>query len=212
MRRLVAASFVAALAGMAIAPSARAGSVVLPRSGQVGIGVQGEYGSLLNSGNLGNEFGSGPGVVVSLRYRMRYERAIGLRFDTQLLDARSPGKGQGAFLALTEPGDTLLTRDQLKMVTAGFEIYQMFDTRSKTTKMLSAGIGIVQLSAKLSDGEVQYPIAADGLYLSTGAGLESFFYRSWAYDLGVRYQAVFHDTKVNHDVQLSLGLIFYAAY
>ncbi len=186
-------------------------SIVLPRAGQVGIGIQGQFGTLMKSGGLGAEFGSGAGLAVRLKYRMRYERGIGLSFETQSLDARTPGRGEGTFLGIHDP-DTTLVRDRAVLNCAGFDLYQMFGTRTKSVKMLSAGIGIAQVSARLSDGETQYPLGGDGMYLSAGAGLEKFFYRSWAWDLGTRYQAIFLDGKVNHDVQASIGLIFYAAY
>ena len=78
--------------------------------------------------------------------------------------------------------------------------------------MLSVGAGLAQMSAHLTDGETQYPIAGDGIYLSAGAGLERFFFRSWAWDLSTKYIAVFHDGNLNNDIQLQLGLMFYAAY
>jgi len=68
------------------------------------------------------------------------------------------------------------------------------------------------MSAHLTDGETQFPIGGDGIFLSLGAGLERFTFKSWAYDLGTKYMAIFHDGKINHDVQLQAGLIFYAAY
>ena len=202
------------LLGVASASRAHAASIILPRAGQVGIGIQGQFGSLLKSSELGNEFGAGPGLAVRLRYRMRYERAIGLSFQTQNLDSRSKLRPAPAtaFIGGIQAGDTTTTRDKLVLTLAGFDVYQMFDTRSKATKWVSAGIGLAQISSRLSDGSVQYPIAGDGLYLSAGAGLEKFFYRSWAYDLNTHYLAVFHDGKVNHDLQASVGMIFYVAY
>ncbi|MFN8588250.1 MAG: hypothetical protein U0704_10680 [Candidatus Eisenbacteria bacterium] len=190
---------------------AGAASIVLPRAGQVGIGVAGQYGMLTKSGKLGGEFGNGPGMTVKLRYRMRYERGIGLTFDTQSLDARTPGRAEGAFLAIQDL-DSTLVRDHVVMNSAGFEFYQYFATRTKNVKHVSAGAGLTQVSARLSDGEVQYPLGGDGFYLSASAGLEKFVYRSWAVDLTTRYQAIFHDAKINHGIQLSLGMIFYAAY
>jgi hypothetical protein len=142
---------------------------------------------------------------------MRFERAIGLTFDTQRLSARDPSRRAGAFDSLTFDAPAAL-RDRLTLVTAGLEFYQMFDTRERTVKMLSAGVGIVQMTAHLTDGETQIPIAGDGLYLSAGAGVERFAFRSMAYDLGAKYMAIFHDGTMNHDVQLQAGLIFYAAY
>jgi len=191
-------------------PAHAASTIVLPRAGQVGVGISGSFATLLPSGSLGEEFGSGPGLSVRLRYRMRYERAIGLTFDAQQLDSRNPSGAAGAFDSLTDAPAVL--RDRLKMVTAGFEFYQMFDTRERTVKMLSAGAGLAQISAHLTDGETQYPIDGDGLYLSAGAGFERFFFRSWAWDLSTHYMAVFQGQKINHDIQVQLGLIFYAAY
>jgi hypothetical protein len=187
-----------------------ASSIVLPRSGQVGVGITGSYGTFLPSGELGSEFGGGPGLSVRIRYRMRFERAIGLTFDAERMDARDPSGAAGAFDSLTEAPAVL--RDRMKMVTAGFEFYQLFDTRERTVKYLSAGVGLAQISAHLTDGETQYPIAGDALFVSLGAGFERFFYRSWAWDTSFKYKPVLHDGKVNHDLQFQLGFIFYAAY
>ena len=191
---------------------ARADNVVTPpRSGQVGLGISGSYGTLLPTGELGNEFGSGPGLSVRLRYRMRYERAIGLTFDAERMNSRNPSGDAGAFDSLGNdpPG---VVRQYMKMVTAGFEFYQMYDTRERTVKYLSAGAGLAQISAHLSDGETQYPIAGDALFVSLGAGFERFFFRSWAWDMNFKYKPVLHDGKINHDLQAQLGLMFYAGY
>ena len=190
-----------------------ASSIILPRAGQVGLGLQGEGGALLSGGNLGEEFGAGGGLGVRVRYRMRFERAIGLTFDQHQLAARDAEKfafKNTAFDSLQDAAT--VQRDRVKIVTAGIEFYQLFDTRMRTTKYLSAGAGLAQISAHLSNGETQYPIAGDGVFISAGAGLERFVYRSVAWDMGARYMAIFHDGKMNHDLQLQVGLIFYAAY
>ncbi len=189
------------LAGLVLVGAAQAASsIVLPRPGQVGIGLGGGYGTLLDSGSLGDQFGSGPALSVRLRYRMRYERAAALAFEGRTYDAR-----------VSAPADSLYARKQLKLILSGLEISQMFGTRTRTTKMLTGGFGLAQASFRLNDGETAYP-NGEGMYLSAGAGMEHFFYRSWAFDLGTRYVAVFQDGKTNHDLQASLGLIFYASY
>jgi hypothetical protein len=211
MHRWALAVLVTLAAGVSSAHAAS--TVVLPRAGQVGLGMQVQAGTLLKSGGLGEEFGSGPGLAVRLRYRMRFERALGLSFDVQRLKSRDPSARDGAFDSLVAvPGTPQLLRERIKVVTAGIEFYQLFDTRERTVKMLSAGAGLAQVSAKLNDGQTQFPLAGDGVYLSLGAGLERFAYRSLAWDLSLRYMTVLHDKKVNHDVQLALGFIFYAAY
>ena len=83
-------------------------SIVLPRAGQVGLSVQVQGGSLLTPGDLGVEFGSGAGLSVRVRYRMRFERAIGLTFDTQRLSARNAaGNAQNPNSAFDTLGHTL---------------------------------------------------------------------------------------------------------
>lgn len=215
MKQRFAALCLAVAACLALsAPAHAASTIVLPRAGQVGLGLQLQGSSLFKSGTLGNEFGAGPGLAVRLRYRMRFERGIGLSFDTQRLKARD---AEGYARNQASAFDTLDRalpglRDRLTLTTAGVEVYQFFDTRSRTTKMISAGFGLAQVSAHLSDGETQFPLGGDGVYLSFGAGLERFVYRSLAWDLSTHYMAVLHDGGVNHDVQFHTGLIFYAAY
>lgn len=205
------AVLVGALAVAAPSGAARGqGNIVLPRAGQVGLSGQGGFGTLLEGGLLGDEFGGGGAFGVRLRYRMRYERAIALSFESQRLEARDPGRADGAFLPILD--DTTLTRQRAVLTLAGVELFQMFGTRTRNPRMLGIGAGLAQLSARLSNGETQYPKAGDGVYLSAIAGTEYFFWRSLAWDLGVRYFAVFHDGKANHDVQGSAGIIFYAGY
>jgi len=192
-------------------PAGAASTITPPRSGQVGLGISGSFGTFLPTGELGNEFGSGPGLSVRLRYRMRFERAIGLTFDAERMNSRNPTGAAGAFDSLGNDPPGVL-RDYMKMVTAGFEFYQMFDTRERTVKYLSAGAGLAQISAHLTDGEIQYPLAGDALFVSVGAGFERFFMRSWAWDMNFKYKPVLHDGKINHDLQAQLGLMFYAGY
>jgi hypothetical protein len=191
-------------------PAHAANTILLPRAGQVGLGISGSYGTFLPTGELGNEFGGGGGISVKVRYRMRFERAIGLTFDSERMNSRDPSGAAGAFDSLLDAPAVL--RDYMKMVTAGFEFYQLFDTRERTVKYVSAGAGLAQISAHLTDGETQYPIAGDALFVSLGAGFERFFFRSWAWDMNFKYKPVLHDGKVNHDLQAQLGLMFYAAY
>lgn len=212
MRKRIARLVAAAAVGIAFAGAAEAASIVVPRAGQVGIGLNGSFGTLANGGSLGGEFGSGFGLGVRLRYRMRYERAIGMSFDMFQLDSRVPGFPEGAFLGPRSSADSLLTRDRLMLNLTGFDFYQMFDTRSKSVKWISLGAGLAQVSARLSDGDTQYPIGGDGTFLGVGAGVERYVFRSWALDFSARYQAVFFDSSVNHNLQASAGIIFYAAY
>lgn len=193
---------------MAPRPSQAQSAIVLPRPGQVGVSLQGGYGMLLDSGNVGGTFESGPTFAVRLRYRMRYERGLGLSFESQRYD---PRVAPGTYVIGDE---STVAPSKLSLVASGVELYQMFNTRTSTVKMLMVGAGLAQMRADLNTGETALAgeHSGDGAYVSVGAGVERFFFRSWAFDLSARYLAVFRDGKANHDVQVALGAIFYAGY
>jgi hypothetical protein len=199
---------------VAAPPAGAESSIVLPRPGQVGLEVGGGYGLLAKSGDLGNLYDTGATFVVRARYRMRYERAIGLSFESQTLDVRTEPP------PFDESDPASIGPTRLSLILSGFEFYQLFGSRTKTTRMVMAGAGLAQARAKLNSGDTQLidvegeaPTGSgDGLYVSAGAGVERFFYRSWAWDLSTRYMAVFRNGKPNHDVQAALGVIFYASY
>ncbi len=200
------------LGALAVVP-ARAGTVVvLPRPGQVGVGLSGLYGTLLDSGNVGDVFGSGPGLAMRVRYRMRYERGFGLTFEGHGLDVRTLDKVPDLMYPNEPPLDANdpYAYKRLNLFLYGADFYQLFGTRTKTTKLVSVGAGLAHPIFALNDGENEYPFG-DGAYLSAGAGVERFFWQSVAFDFAARYHAIFLDGKVNHDIQFSAGLIMYAS-
>jgi opacity protein-like surface antigen len=207
MKRILGAVAVA-VAISAVGAPAHAAVVVLPRTGQVGVGVEGQYGGLAQQGELGDEFGTGGGLAVRLKYRMRYDRAMGLSFETRSLD----GRGQFMTKSAVPAGIDSLPNKSLTLQTFGADLYQFFGTRTRTQGYLSATGGLAKINAVGSDGDPVYPIAGDGLFLGVGAGVERFLYRSWAVDASVRYSAIFLDGSSNSDVQVAVGMIFYAAY
>lgn len=179
--------------------------IVLPRAGQVGIGVQGGYGLLLKNGAIGETFGAGESYTVRLRYRMRYERGLGLTFENNSFDARTE---------VPYTGEPSTAPRKLGVILSGLEFYQMFNTRTRNVSMLSLGAGLVQQRVKLNSGETELSgtFSGDGFFLSAGAGVERFVYRSIAIDLSTRYYAMFREGKPGHNLQVALGAIFYAGY
>ena len=192
---------------LAWAAPVAAQNLVLPRPGHVGLGLQMGYGGLLDEGNVGSTFGAGPIFAARLRYRMRYERALGLSFEAQAPEARVK--------RIFDPADEAgtLAPDELKLITSGLELLQLFGTRTPTTKMLLVGVGIAQMRAKLNNGETELSgeASGDGLYISGGAGIERFVYRSFAIELSGRYQAIFREGEPNHNFTIAAGFIFYAS-
>lgn len=198
------AGAVMAMALLAAPATWAAESIVLPRPGQVGLGMQGGYGTLLKSGDLGGVFGEGVTIAARLRYRMRYGRAMGLTFENQRHEIRVSEIYDPVNL-VTFPG-----RTRLNVVLSGLEFYQMFGTRTRTVKMLMVGAGIAQTSSRTLNDETIYE--GDGTFVSAGFGVERFLFRSWALDFSTRYMTVFIPGDRAHDVQVALGLMFYASY
>lgn len=195
----------AVMAGVLLAaPAAWSATVLLPRPGQVGLGLQGGYGTFLRSGTMGGVFGEGPTIAARLRYRMRYERALGLTFENQRHEIRV-SEVYDPVDPVNFPG-----RTRANVVLSGLEFYQMFGTRTRSVKMLMVGVGIAQTSSRTLNLETIYE--GDGTFLSAGFGVERFVYRSWALDFSTRYMLVFIPDDRVHDVQLALGLMFYASY
>jgi hypothetical protein len=190
----------AALATFAGGARARADWLIVPpRAGQVGLSVQGQYGGMLKSGPIGSLFEGGPGIAVRLRYRMRFERAMGLSFESQRFDIRQATRV-----------DTLA--NHMNAYAYGIDVYQMFGTRTRTTKWLGVGGGLVQFRRVLNDDEIDFSNNNDGVFVSAAAGVERFVWQSWAIDLSGKYLTVLQGGRANHDFQASLGLIVYATY
>ncbi len=190
------------IAGLLSASLAEAKIIVVPpRPGQLGVGLTGQFAGLAGGGDIGSTFGTGGGIAVRVRYRMRYERAIGITFEQQNYNARHAADA-----------DTMPTSEAL--TNTSIEFYQLFGTRTNTTRMLSAGFGLTQVRRKLKDGdfEVGKPEEGDGGFVSVGAGLEKFVYQSLGVDLNTHYQVIFQNHTTNHSFQVALGFIFYASY
>ena len=204
-------AIVLTIAALAIPSMAAAKTLVVPpRPGQVGFSVQGQFGGMMATGGLGENFDFGPGLAVRLKYRMRYERAIGLSFESQTFEARSNPKFTNPEDGSPINPDTSIAPHKVTLTLSGFDVYQMFGTRTTLTRMVSGGLGVVQVHATLNDGETEF--RPDGFYATVGGGIEKFFYRSLAYDLSGRYIAIFTDGGTNHEFQAALGLVFYAGY
>jgi hypothetical protein len=175
--------------------------VVPPRPGQIGVALEGQYGSFFSSGGLGSEFGAGGGLAVRARYRMQYDRALGISFERDDYQVRH-----------ASPADT--ADHTVTLLNTGVEFYQLFGTEGKTTRMISAGFGITQVSKKLNDGEEKLggQDVTDGGFISLGVGLERFFIQSFGLDLNAHYELIFQNGSTNQLVEAAAGLIFYASY
>jgi len=186
---------------MAAAAAHAAWIVVPPRPGQIGVAIDGQYGSFLSGGGLGSEFGAGGGLGVRVRYRMQYERAIGISFERCDYTVR-------------HNADTTFADHTVTLINTGAEFYQLFGTEGKTTRMISAGFGITQVSKKLNDGEEKLGgnDVGDGGFVMLGVGLERFFVQAFGLDLNAHYELIFQNGSTNQLITASAGLVFYAGF
>lgn len=189
------------LAGLTLSTVAHAWVVVPPRAGQLGVSLDGQYGSLFKTGGLGSEFGAGPGLGVRVRYRMKYDRAIGLSFESSNYDVRNNA-------------DTTFADKTATLLNSSVEFYQLFGTDGKTTRMISGGFGLTQVSKTLNDGEKKLggDDVSDGMFIAIGAGLERFVVQSFGIDLNAHYEMVFQNGSTNQLFEVGIGLVFYAGY
>ena len=110
--------------------------------GRSGSACRAQYGIAAKSGLARHRLRRRPRTRRALRYRMRYERALGLSFESQRFDAR----GRAAFDGSDPDADATTAL----AVHLGVEFYQMFGTRTRTTRMLSVGAGSRRRRSKLN--------------------------------------------------------------
>ena len=126
LRSLAITAILLTLAGAAGAKTL----IIPPRPGQVGLSVQGAYSGFTTQGSLGQEFGNGPGLAVRVRYRMRYERAFGLSFEGQSIDARTGAKFSDPVTGLPLPNNAPTAPARATLITSGVDFYKLFGTRT----------------------------------------------------------------------------------
>jgi opacity protein-like surface antigen len=204
---LVAASLVA-LAAMsapalgqgsgAVTDSAHAAEKWRPRpvrNGTVSLGGAALYGTLFG-GQFSDEFKSGLGVGFNIRYRTAPDQALGLGFDSQIF-------------AVKTVSDSAAAPDRLQFIVTTFDYYKFFSVRKRMPAYLVLGAGIAQTRITDVDGEKEFP--GDGGAFKVGAGLEYWIFRSMTLDAGVRYHGLLLQSQLNHQLQATLGLNFYAS-
>jgi len=166
------------------------------RNGTVSLGGAALYGTLFGGGLFSDEFKSGLGVGFNLRYRTAPDQALGLGFESQV------------FAVKTE-ADSAAAHDRLQFIVTTFDYYKFFSVRKRMPAYLVLGAGIAQTRITDVDGEKEFP--GDGGAFKVGAGLEYWIFRSMTLDAGVRYHGLLLQSQLNHQMQASLGLNFYAS-
>jgi opacity protein-like surface antigen len=167
----------------------------LVRSGTVSLGGQLLYGLLLG-GPFSDDFNNGLGAGFNLRYRTAQDQAFGISFEAHNFGTKAPS-------------DSAAGHDKLQIIVTTVDYTKFGSIRSRMPKYFQLGAGIAQTRLTDNDGEKEYP--GDGGVFKLGAGMEYWANRSLSLDLGVRYYGVLLRSKLNHDLQVSLGFNFYTS-
>jgi hypothetical protein len=159
------------------------------RSGIFSFGIQGQYGYETGGTKLSDPFDWGPGLAITARYTASKEYSLGARFEVHNFWAREDSieaseiYTQGGFGT-----EGLIGIDEMRVTTAGVDLYYFLNRGRETMTYLNAGLGLYQLAILLKhDPNFELGQSArierDNMYLMGGAGLEHFLRRSVSLDL-----------------------------
>jgi len=174
------------------------------RKGTLSLGLYGQGATILGGGELGSDFGFGPGLGARLRYRTSRESALSFNFAAQTYKAND-----GTFTA-----DSIAV-DNLTAITTTVEYVQYFRVRKRAPRYVLIGAGLLQTRRNLANDLTEFP--GDGGVLTVGAGTEIWWKRTFSFDLALRYNAYikskeFEDgTDVTSTLEISLGFQFYTS-
>ena len=167
---------------------------IFEERGTLMVGAQVQQCLLVGDAPPINDFDSGTGFAMRLRYYLGDNRALGISLESQIFDGvRAP-----------------VNDDQPKRLTdaiimADYLFY--FDRESSLSRYVAVGLGLHHPGREYkSYGEV----GPDGLAASLGGGLEYFFHRSTSVDVSVRGYGLFGQGEgFLGSVEAAVGMNFY---
>jgi hypothetical protein len=187
------------------------------RSGVVSFGIQGQYGYNTGETALTDPFDWGPGLAINARYAISKRYSLGVRFEVHNFGAREDSVDAMDIFAggRSELLDQRVGIDELRITTAGLDLYVYFNRGKETMNYLNFSSGLYQLSVLLSEDPFNpigrsARIERDHLYVMGGAGLEHFLRRSVALDINGKVFAYLGDTDgIPLGLELAAGLQVY---
>lgn len=167
------------LLGLLVAPAARAQDSRLEKSGTVGLFGGAQYATVTGDNRYGNDFDSGFGFNLGLRYVLGRHFSLGVDFQNQSYDAKNTARP-------VEVGV-----DNLVITGIGGELLYYRNRNSNASQYLVFGVGFYRPEIRVSDSEVIFP--EESLALSAGLGVEIFIRENWGLDLSGRAIGYFGD-------------------
>ncbi len=148
------------------------------RPGTLSLGATFDYSSLTGGSSLAQDFRSGPGFQVRVRYRMAGGWTVGSSF------------GQETF-AHSASVDSV---DRMRVISAGVELGRYFGNHARPM-YVTLGAGVWNPTVFRADEDVYEANKADRVYLSGTIGTEVFVRRSVALDFSARGRLHFGGDK-----------------
>jgi hypothetical protein len=152
-----------------------AGQNRVDRVGTIGLSVSGLYGAVTGNSRYGQEFSSGPGMAIGLRYVTSRHISLGLSFHSQRYDANETGQA--------------LDDLDLRMTDIRFDTYYYRDRGANAPQYFLVGIGLFRPEVRHSANEISFP--TENLVLCAGMGAEVFIRETWGLDFSARATGYF---------------------
>jgi len=168
------------------------------RAGVVSVGIQGQYGYNTGGTRLTDPFDWGPGLVINAHYAVSRRYTVGVRFEVHNFGAREDSVDATDIFTRADPEflDKRIAVDQMRVTTAGVDLYVYFNRGKDTMEYFNFSGGLHQLAVLLPEDPFlpaaqSARIERDHLYLMGGVGLEHFLRRSLSLDVNGKVFAYF---------------------
>ncbi|MCX5799813.1 MAG: hypothetical protein NTX17_00235 [Candidatus Eisenbacteria bacterium] len=167
---------------------------IFEERGTLTVGAQVQQCLLVGDAPPTDDFDSGTGFAMRLRYYLGNNRAFGISFESQVFDAVP------APVSDDQPRGF---KDAIVM--ADYLFY--FDRESSLSRYVVVGLGLHHPGRDYRSGS---EVGPDGLAASLGGGLEYFFHRSTSVDVSVRGYGLFgQGDGLLGSVEAAVGMNFY---
>jgi hypothetical protein len=166
---------------------------IFEERGTLTVGAQVQQGTLVGDAPPTDDFDSGTGFAVRLRYYLGSGRALGISLESQVFD------GVKAPVSVDQPRklkDAIMTVDYL--------FY--FDRQSSLSRYVTVGVGVHHPGKEYRGGT---EVGPDGLVAALGGGLEYFFQRSVSFDVSVKGYGLFNQGGLMGSVEVAAGMNLY---
>jgi len=177
----------------ALVPSVSLSGPIFEEKGTLTVGALVQQGMLVGDAAPTDEFDTGTGYGMRLRYYLGSSRAFGISFENQVFDAKPSS------LSADQPKEF-----RAAVVTLDYLWY--FDRKSTLSRYATVGLGVHH---PVSEYKLDSKPGRDGIVGCIGGGLEYFFHRSTSIDISVKGYGLLGQGGFLGSVEVAGGISFY---